>query len=261
MTYQAILTEIIDGVTALITLNRPEAANALNQQMATELADAVQKAQEAPHIRVIILTGAGEKVFCSGADLKERKGMDKAQWHTQHLAFEKALAAVMHCPKPVIAAVNGAAMGGGMELAMACDFIYAAKTARFALTESKLGIMPGLGGTQLLPRAIGTRRAKEALFLGRAFGADEGHGLGLVNRTCPPELLLQDVISVALAISGNAPLSIHAIKRSVDEGISQPIAQALKTELHYYNTLLDTNDRHEGINAFNEKRKPEFSGT
>lgn len=260
MTFQTILTELVDGAIGLITLNRPQAANALNQHMAEELASAIRQAEGDRHIRVIILTGAGPRVFCAGADLKERKDMTREQWHTQHSAFETALAAIFHCKKPVIAAVNGAAMGGGMELAMACDFMYAAKTARFGLTEATLGIMPGMGGTQTLPRAIGARRAKEMLFLGRVLNADDAHKLGLVNHLSSPQTLMEEVVSAALAISENAPLAITAIKHAVDEGINEPLYQAMRTELKYYNSLLDTADRHEGINAFNEKRRPRFTG-
>lgn len=260
MTYQTIITDLVDESICLITLNRPQAANALNQHMAEELADALAQAAQTPAIRAIILTGSGKRAFCAGADLKERHGMDKAAWKIQHAAFEKALHAVMHCPKPVIAAVNGAAMGGGMELALACDMIYASKTARFGLTEATLGIIPGMGGTQILARAIGKQRAKEILFLGKVIGADEGHGLGFVNHTCQPESLMETVVAAAFMISSNAPQSLAAIKRSVDEGMDQPLAEALHTELRYYETLLETHDRHEGINAFNEKRKPRFTG-
>ena len=261
MTYNTILTELVDGAIGLITLNRPESANALSREMAGELADAMGLAQNNPDIRAIVLTGSGPLSFCAGADLKERSGMSRAQWHDQHAAFEKARDAILHMPKPVIAAVNGAAMGGGFELALACDFIYAASHARFGLTESTLGIMPGMGGTQLLSRAIGTRRTKEALYLGAVFDAADAAALGITNRLCPAELLLQNTVSLALAISGNAPLAITAIKHAVDEGMSQPLDVALRTELRHYNTLLDTNDRHEGIAAWNEKRKPRFSGS
>jgi enoyl-CoA hydratase len=260
MSYHTILTELVDGIVGVITLNRPNAANALNLQMGQELLSAVHHAEGNPAIRAIIITGAGEKVFCAGADLKERKGMNKDEWHNQHVAFEQALLGIMRCRKPVIGAVNGAAMGGGFELAMACDFIYASENARFALTEARLGIMPGMGGTQFLPRAIGTRRAKEALFLGSVFSASEAYAQGIVNRVCTPDMLLPSVMSTALSISGSAPLSVSAIKSAVDKGICQPIEQALKTELTHYNGLLETHDRHEGVNAFNEKRKPHFTG-
>lgn len=261
MSYQTILTELVDDATGLITLNRPQAANALSQQMAEELANAIHMAEAQSDIRCLILTGAGDKAFCAGADLKERQGMSNMQWHTQHAAFERALAAILHCKKPIIAAVNGAAMGGGLELAMACDFIYAAEGARFGLTEATLGIMPGMGGTQTLPRALGTRRAKEYLFLGKILSAEEGYKLGLINRVCPQTSLLEAAVSTAFSIAANAPLSVAAIKRAVGEGIEQPLATAMHTELRYYNELLSTQDRAEGINAWNEKRKPRFVGS
>lgn len=261
MTYQTILTESLGEHICRITFNRPEAANALNQQMAEELVKAVRKAQSMPALRVIILTGAGNRAFCAGADLKERKGMDRQAWQKQHAAFEKALTTLLHCPQPVIAAVNGAAIGGGLELALACDFIYAAHTARFGLTEATLGIMPGMGGTQTLPRAIGLRKAKELLFRGTLISAEEALAMGLINCNIAPESLIAASIATAQSIAANAPLAITAIKRAVNEGIEQPLAQALHTELEYYNALLTSHDRHEGINAFNEKRPPHFTGT
>ncbi|MDX2073697.1 MAG: enoyl-CoA hydratase-related protein [Alphaproteobacteria bacterium] len=261
MTYKTILTELVDGAIGIVTLNRPEAANALSRQMAEELVGTLHYAETQSNIRVIILTGAGKKAFCAGADLKERQGMDRQQWNAQHHAFEKAVAALMHYKKPVIAAVGGAAIGGGMELAMACDFIYASKTATFGLTEARLGIMPGMGGTQTLSRTIGARRAKEMMFLGHIFGAEEAYDIGLVNRIYAPSSLMEAAVSTALAISGNAPLSVAAIKHAVDEGADEPLAHALQTELRHYNQLLDTKDRHEGVNAFNEKRKPRFTGS
>lgn len=261
MSYNHILTETVEGVITVITLNRPQAANALSQAMAEELAHAIHALETQADIRVLLLTGAGEKSFCAGADLKERQGMNNMQWHQQHAAFEKALAAIMHCKKPIIATVNGAAMGGGMELAMACDFIYAAENARFALTEATLGIMPGMGGTQTLPRAIGVARAKEYLYLGKAMNAEEAHAIGLVNHISAQGQVLAAALSTAQAIAANAPLAVAAIKRSVDQGIEQPLASALHTELRNYNGLLGTRDRQEGINAWNEKRKPNFNGS
>lgn len=236
--------------------NRPTAANALNQQMALELKDFFTHCS--PY-RVVLLTGIG-KHFCAGADLKERQGMDEAQWHSQHDAFEGALQAILNCPLPVIAAVGGAAMGGGLELALACDFIYAADNALFACTEATLGIMPGLGGTQQLPRAIGQRRAKEFLFSGQHFTAEQAMQWGMVNRVFPPETLLVEAVACAQRIATNAPLSVKAIKRAINQGVSLPLTDALQCELQHYETLLASKDRHEGINAFNEKRKPVFTG-
>jgi enoyl-CoA hydratase/carnithine racemase len=254
--YQTLITRSIDGTIALVLLNRPGAANALNTTMAQELKDFLHNIDSE---RVVILTGSGHN-FCAGADLKERKGMDEVAWQTQHHAFEEALTAIMECPIPVIAAVNGAAFGGGLELALACDFIYAAGTARFALTEVTLGIMPGLGGTQQLPRRIGMSQAKELIFTGQAFSAIDAQRWGMVNKLCPPEALLSEVTATARAISANAPLSVKAVKESINQGINLPIEEALQCELSYYETLLNTNDRHEGINAFNEKRKAAFTG-
>ena len=259
MSYQTIITKQQSDV-AIITLNRPESANALNQSMAEELTAAMLAADKNAELRAIILTGAGDKAFCAGADLKERKGMNEQQWHAQHAAFEKAVTAILGCRKPVIAAMNGTAFGGGLELAMACDFIYAADSAKMGLTEARLGIMPGMGGTQLLPRAIGINRAKEMLFLGEPISAGQALALGLVNRVLPPASLLPETIATALAIAKNAPLSIAAIKRAVNEGIAQSLTEAMQTELRHYNGLLATKDRHEGINAFNEKRKATFTG-
>ena len=242
----------------LLTLSRPSSANALSRQMGEEMTQFFKTL--AKDIRVVIITGEG-KHFCAGADLKERKGMTNEQWHDQHHAFEAALHALLACPVPVIAAVNGAAFGGGLEIALACDFIYASTSARFALSETTLGIIPGMGGTQHLPRAIGTRRASELIFLGQVFSAQEAEGFGMVNKTCEPEVLINDVIAIACRIAANAPMAIRAAKKAIYGGIHLPIKDALSCELTQYQTLLDTTDRHEGINAFNEKRKPYFTGS
>lgn len=244
----------------LIALNRPDSANALNTALAQSLADALLELHENRSCRVAILTGSA-KHFCAGADLKERQGMSEKDWHIQHDAFEKALHALLKCPIPVIAAVNGAAMGGGLELALAADFIYAADTARFALTEATLGIMPGLGGTQNLPRSVGRRRAKELLFTGQAFSAQQALEWGMVNAVFPTDQLMSETQKTAAAIAANAPLSLRAIKQSVDDGIALPLKEALAFELTHYRTLLTTKDRHEGITAWKEKRKPGFTGS
>ena len=260
MEYQHISLSHQEDAVALITLSRPEAANALNQRMGEELTHAVYSATQNPALRVIILTGSGNRAFCAGADLKERKGMTQAQWAMQHHAFETALHAIMKCPKPIIAAVNGAAFGGGLELALACDFMYASSNARFGLTEATLGIIPGMGGTQTLPRAVGVRRAKELMFSGKAFDTNEAFTMGLVNAVFPAERLLPELLIMAQCIANNAPLAVAAIKLAVDQGTDLPLAKACENDLILYNSLLETNDRHEGINAFNEKRKPRFSG-
>src|SRR5437868_13156325 len=194
----------------LLTLNRPEVANAMNTQMGRDLLAFFDAINAAPaNQRCIVVTGAGERAFCAGGDLRERNGMTDEAWQDQHLLFERAIRAFTGCPVPVIGAVNGAAYAGGCELALCCDFLYAAETARFALTEVTLGIMPGAGGTQLLPRAVGERRAKEIILTGRPFGAQAALDWGIVNRLCPREALMPAALETAAAICANAPLSIR----------------------------------------------------
>lgn len=244
-----------------ITLNRPEAANALNTQMGQELSEAFSNWQNyLPNARVLILTGRGDRAFCAGADLKERRGMDKRAWEKQHQAFESALAALGDVPVPVIAAVNGAAVAGGLELALACDFIVAAGHAIFAFTEATLGIMPGLGGTQRLPRAIGSRKAKQMLFTGKPITSAQAREWGLVNEVANREYVLGETLAIAELIAANAPLAIRAIKSALQRGTETNLAEGLDIEMQHYSSLIDTEDRMEGINAFNEKRKPVFKG-
>jgi len=180
----------------MVALNRPEVANAMNTQMGRDLLAFFDEVNAAPSkLRCIVLTGAGERAFCAGGDLKERNGMTDEAWQDQHLLFERMIRAFIGCPVPVIGAVNGAAYAGGCELALCCDFIYAAETARFALTEVTLGIMPGAGGTQNLPRAVGERRAKEIILTGRPFTAAEGYEWRLVNRLCAPGRVADAVLA------------------------------------------------------------------
>lgn len=255
-----LLIELNQDHVATVILARPHAANALNTSLAEALAAGITKLAADPAIRAIIITGQGDRAFCAGADLKERQGMSEAQWHEQHHAFEQALAAISACPVPIIAAVNGAAYGGGLELALACDFIYAAQTARFALTETSLGIIPGLAGTQRLPRAIGMAKAKELIYMAKPFSADEAVAWGMVNALHEPAQLLSATSEAAQRIAANAPLAVRAAKRAIEQGVHLKLSEAHQVELIHYNSLLDTADRHEGINAFNEKRKPHFSG-
>src|ERR1700712_3302923 len=170
-----------------VTLNRPTVANAMNTRMGLDLLEIFTELFARPDIcRAVVVTGAGERAFCAGGDLKERQGMTDDQWQGQHLIFERMIRAILECPMPVVAAVNGAAYAGGCEIALGCDFIYAARTARFALTEVTIGIMPGAGGTQTLPRAVGLQRAMEILLTGRPFTAEDAHQWGMVNRVCEP---------------------------------------------------------------------------
>ncbi|MCW3474038.1 enoyl-CoA hydratase/isomerase family protein [Limobrevibacterium gyesilva] len=244
-----------------VTLNRPHVSNAMNTQMGLDMRAVFDGLCADPAAyRCIILTGAGEKAFCAGGDLKQRNGMTDEAWQAQHLVFERQVRAMLACPIPMIAAVNGAAYAGGLEMTLCCDFAYAATHARFALTEVTLGIMPGAGGTQNLPRTVGVRRAKEILLTGRPFDAQQALDWGLVNRLCAPDRLMADVLDTATRIAGNAPLSTRQIKHSVNVGMQMDLASALMFEIEAYNRMVPTEDRLEGVRAFNEKRKPVFRG-
>jgi len=259
--YETLLVERVDDHVLLLTLNRPQAANAMNTRMGEELMDLFERFQlDSDGVRAIVVTGAGDKAFCAGGDLKERNGMSDAQWLRQHAMFERMLRAVIACPIPVIGAINGAAYGGGCEITAALDFAYAADSARFALTEVTLGIMPGAGGTQNLPRAMGERRAKEVILTGLPFTAAEACDWGLVNRVFPQAELLDGALAIARRIAGNAPISVRQAKQSITRGMQMSLADGLAFEIECYNRMVSTEDRLEGIRAFNEKRKPQFRG-
>jgi len=245
----------------LVTLNRPAVANALNTQMGTDLRDLwVGLARDAGDTRAVVLTGSGTKAFCAGGDLKERNGMTVETWQRQHEIFEEAYWTLMELPVPVIAAVNGHAYAGGLEMALACDFAYAVPGARFALTEVTIGIMPGAGGTQNLSRAVGERRAKEIILTGRPFSAAEALEWGVLNRVVEADQLLPAALETAKTIAGNAPLSVRQAKKSIHLGLQADLRTGLRIEIEAYNRLIGTEDRLEGIAAFNEKRKPQFRG-
>lgn len=245
----------------LVTMNRPEVANAHNTQMGIELRDLWSGLYVDPQdLRCIVVTGAGQKAFSAGGDLKERHGMSDEQWHRQHHIFEHAVSSMVDCPVPIIAAVNGAAYGGGCEFAMAADFIYAARRARFALTEVTLGIMPGAMGTVHMPRAVGARRAKEIILTGQPFSAEQALEWGLVNRVCDDERLLDETLETAQRIAANAPISTRQAKKSVSVSSEVDLKSGYAFEIEAYNRMVGTEDRLEGIRAFNEKRPPDFKG-
>ena len=259
--YETLLTELVEPHLLKITLNRPQVGNAINTQMGRDFLDLwTRLTEDTQNIRCIVLTGAGEKIFCAGGDLKERKGMTKEQWIKQHQLFERMYWTQTDMPIPVIAAVNGHAYAGGFETMLTCDFVYASSAARFALTEVTLGIMPGAGGTQNLPRAIGQRRAKEMLMTGRPIDAVKALDWGLLNEVCEPDQVLNKALDTARIISGNAPLSVQQIKKSVRYGLEMELRTAFRFEVEAYNHLIETEDRYEGVLAFNEKRKPVFKG-
>lgn len=259
--YQTLICDTPAPHVLRITLNRPEAANALNTRMGRELLQLFQGLLlDQGDLRVVILTGAGSRAFCAGGDLHERNGMSDADWRGQHAIFEQAFYRLMDCPLPVIAAVNGAAFGGGCEMALACDFIHAASSARFALTETRLGIIPGGGGTQTLARAVGTRRAKEMIFSARPFSAAEAEAWGMVNQVWPDADLAAGVLDLARAIAANGPIAVRQAKRAITTGIGTDLTSGLALEIEAYNRTVPTEDRKEGILAFNEKRAPRFTG-
>jgi enoyl-CoA hydratase/carnithine racemase len=260
MTYETIkVTEPQPGIT-VITFARPDEANAQTTQMAQDLLDIWSKLRGGDAaLRCVILAGEGRH-FQAGADLKERNGMTDEAWAEQHRLFEAMVRAQLACPVPIIAAVQGAAMGGGCEMSLACDFTYAAEGARFGLPEAGLGIMPGLGGTQLLTRAVGPRRAIEIMTTAAPFTAEKALEWGLVSAVVPAEALMDTVLAVAAQIASRAPLSVRGLKRVVHGGQDLDLKRAMDLELTIYNSLFTTADRREGVASFNEKRTPVFRG-
>ena len=257
---ETIQLNIVNDYVLLVILNRPEVSNAINSQMMLELHQLWETVvPQRPQIRCVILSGSGKKAFCAGADLKERHHIPIEIWQQQHVALQKAMLALINCPIPVIAAVNGAAFGGGLELALASDFIYAAKNATFSQSEVKLGIMPGAMGTQNLPKACGIRKAKELSFTGEVFNAEQAYEWGIVNKIFDQKDLLDECVNVANNIAQNAPFAVRQVKKAINASISLDIPTGYRFELQAYNQLLPTKDRREGIEAFNEKRKPVFS--
>jgi enoyl-CoA hydratase/carnithine racemase len=260
-TYETLTVSIDESRVGVVTLNRPEALNAMNTAMMRDLRDCFMQFYIDPdRAACLILTGSGTRGFCTGADLKERKGMTDEVWRRQHAVVEQMMRAIMDCPVPVIAAVNGAAYAGGMEIALGCDFVYAAQSARFALTEVTLGIMPGAAGTQNLPRAVGMRRAKEIILTGTPFTARDAEAWGLANAVMPLADLMPRALATAARIAANAPVSVRQAKKSIDRSADLGRADGYAFEIEAYNRTVVTDDRQEGINAYNEKRKPAYKG-
>jgi len=259
--YETILLERKGEHLMLVTLNRPKAGNSMNTQMGEELRDLWSGLYcDQEDVRCIVLTGSGDRIFCAGADLKERNGMSDDQWMAQHALFEQMIMAEMDCPIPIIAAINGAAYAGGFEMTLGCDFVYAAKHSRFALTEVTLGIMPGACGTQNLPRAVGLRRAKEIILTGTPISAEEAYDYGVVNKLCDDQSLLEEALTTGQRICDNAPISIRQAKKSMNMSQNIDLKSGYMFELEAYNRMVTTEDRVEGILAYNEKRKANFRG-
>jgi|RhiMetdeSRZDD1v2_1073273.scaffolds.fasta_scaffold113758_1 enoyl-CoA hydratase len=260
MDHETLKVEFGTDRVGIVTMHRPEIRNAMNTRMMEELRDLFAGFYVDPDIAACLVLTGSSGGFCSGADLRERKGMTEVDWRRQHAVVEQMVRAIHDCPIPVIAAVNGAAYAGGMELALACDFAYAAQSARFALTEVTLGIMPGACGTQNLPRAVGVRRAKELILTGAPFTAGEALQWGMVNKVCPDDQLMGEVLAVARRIAANAPISVRQAKKAIDKSTDLDRASGYAFELEAYYRTVVTEDRQEGIAAFNEKRTPRYKG-
>ncbi len=255
----SVLVESLSGGrVAVITLNRPRVSNAISTDLAIRFIDVLDDLAARPTVRVVILTGAGDRAFCAGADLKERQGMTPELWTRQHRIFERMHHLVRAMRKPIFAAVNGAAVGGGCELAMSTDFLIASEQARFGQPEVARGIMPGAGGTQFLPRFLPRGLAFQMLMTGELISAQEAHRWGLVNRVCPPGELLAAAREIADAIAANSPAAVQQAKRAAKMGLEQPIEQAIEIELECYQRMVGHPDRVEGVAAYNERRTPQF---
>ena len=258
MEQPVVLEERRDQVVVL-TLNRPEAMNSFNFAMLHGLRDKVEAIQYDPEVRVVIITGAG-KGFCAGADLKERATLSEPQVREFIYTIRNLFSFIESLRVPVIAAVNGVALGGGTELALACDLRIASSTASLGLTETRLAIIPGAGGTQRLPRLVGRGKAKELIFTGRRVDATEALQIGLVNQVSKPEALLDDALGMAGMICETGPIAIQQAKYAIDHGLETDLHTGLAIESNAYWITIPTEDRLEGLTAFREKRKPVYKG-
>ena len=259
MTEKPLTVQEQDGIITL-TLNRPEIMNSLNFELLRALAVQVEQIRYNNQVRVIIITGAGEKAFCAGADLKERRTLSPEQVKEYIFTIRNLFSAIEDLNKPVIAGVNGVALGGGTELALASDIRIAADTATMGLTETRLAIIPGAGGTQRLPRLVGKGKAKELIFTGRRIGAQEALEIGLVNKICKPENLLEECRQMAAMICEAGPIAIEQAKYAINRGMETDLSTGLAIESNAYWILIPTEDRLEGLAAFREKRKPVYKG-
>lgn len=259
MSYNQIIVNTDQGITT-ITFNRPKSMNALNSELLAEFSQAVDAVAADEEIRALVLTGAGDKSFVAGADITELAHLDAL---SAKVFINRGLSIInklTELPIPVIAAVNGYALGGGLEIAMACDFIYASENASFGQPEIKLGLIPGYGGTQRLPRLIGPARAKELLYTGAMIDAKEALRIGIVNAVTAPDALMDKVMGVARNLTGMGKVALRAIKQTVNLGMSADLPTALRIETDAFAITVASPDAKEGTSAFLEKRRPEFKG-
>ena len=260
MAYKNIIFNVENGI-ATITFNRPEVLNALNEASLQEFSNALDAVASDQDIRVLVLTGAGEKSFVAGADITEflRFNVLKAKLfaETGHGVINR----LQELPIPVIAAVNGYALGGGCEVVLGCDFIYAAENAMFGLPEINLGIIPGFGGTQRLPRLVGKNMAKEMIFTGKMISAAEAHAVGLVNTVCSQDQLMAEVMKTAATMASKGRASLRSAKQAINSGMDVDLKTGCRIEIDAFAICLSSTDAKEGTTAFLEKRKANFKGT
>jgi enoyl-CoA hydratase len=260
MSYENIAVQVEQGI-ATITFNRPKALNALNQALLAELSLALDGIAADESVRVLILTGAGEKAFVAGADIGELAACSALQAKVFSKAGHAIIAKLQELPIAVIAAVNGFALGGGSEIALACDFIYAADSAKFGLPEISLGLIPGFGGTQRLPRLIGANRAKELIFTGRMITAADAAQVGLVNKVVPAASLMEEVLKTAREIAAKGRVSLRAAKQAIHQGLNVDLSSGCNMEVDAFALVFASPDAKEGTSAFLEKRKAVFTGS
>lgn len=249
-----------EGEIAILVINRPKALNALNIETLKEIQMGIEEVKGRPEIKALILTGSGQKAFVAGADIAEMRGMSSLEAHAFSELGHRTLKMIQGLDRPVIAAVNGFALGGGTEIALACDFIYASENAKLGLPEVTLGIFPGFGGTQRLPRLVGKGRAKELIMTGKMISAQEALEMGIVNRVLPQASLMEETKKVAVQISGNGPVGVRLAKMLIDEGFNMDLSTACSLESYAFSLGFATEDQKEGMTAFLEKRKPNYKG-
>jgi len=259
MAKAASLSKIAENI-AKITLTRPNAANSLSRQMVSELDSILHEIKSDSAVRCVIITGQGTKAFCAGADLKERASMTEKEVRQTLDCIRQMIEHIALLPQPVIAAINGAALGGGTELALACDVRIASEQAILGLTETSLGIIPGAGGTQRLPRLIGMGRAKELIFTARKITAQEALKIGLVEFVVSADSLEAEAVYLAKQIVENAPIAVSQAKFAIDKGLEVDLQTGLAIERKAYELTIPTKDRKEGLQAFKEKRAPNYTG-
>jgi enoyl-CoA hydratase/carnithine racemase len=247
-----------EGPIGTVTLNRPESLNAISGALADELTGALREVGSRPDIWVMLLRGEGDRAFCVGADLKERASFTLQDFHLNRRQVRGMFAALRAVPQPTVAAVFGYALGGGFELALSCDVVIAAEQTIFGLPEVGVGLLPAGGGTQLLPRTVGVGRAKELIFTGRRFNAEEGERLGLVAHVVAREELDGKALEVASQICKSSPTAVREAKRAIDAALGIPLEDGIELEHSSWERVIATDDRAEGIAAFNDKREPRW---